>query len=182
MRVPQIVCVLLLLLSVCLAAAKADELAFGFEEDKDGNNIPDHWKPVKGLDEKSVSIDQSIKKSGKSSIRLDDTSEWGYVVVSRLADVKPGTKYCLKAWAKSEKTTGPTCIYISEYHAPGKGTGLLKLHVLIMEQPRDWKEFEKEFTTTEKTGRIRIELCPLGFGAFHTGTAWFDDIKIEEAK
>lgn len=164
-----------------LAVLRADELAFGFEEDKDGDNVPDLWSPEKGS-EKKVSIDKTTKKSGAAAIRLDDTSEWEYVVVKRMADVKPNTAYRLKAWAKTDKATGPSCIYIGEYHAQGKGGGLLKLHVLIIEQPGDWKEFEKEFTTTDQTGRISIELCPAGFAIMHTGTAWFDDLRIGEAK
>lgn len=164
-----------------LAMSSADELAFGFEEDKDGDNVPDLWAPEKG-NEKNVSIDKATKKSGEASIRLDDASEWEYVVARRMADVKPATAYRLKAWAKTDKTTGPTCIYISEYHAQGKGSGLLKLHVLIIEQPGDWKEFEKEFTTTDQTGRVSIELCPAGFAIMHTGTAWFDDVRVEKAK
>ncbi|NOZ20059.1 MAG: hypothetical protein GXP25_03115 [Planctomycetes bacterium] len=178
---------MMLLTAIALLCARpavgmADEATFGFESDKDGNGVPDGWTVAKGTPEKAVAMDRAVKKSGESALRLDDASEWDYVVVAGWADVKPNTKYRLKAWSKSQKTTGPTCIYISEYHASGRGRGLLKLHVLIMEQPRDWKEFEKEFTTTEKTGRIKIELCPVGFAIMHTGTVWIDDVKIEEIK
>ena len=177
--------VTLLLLAALLTACamvQADDLRFGFDTDKDGDGLPGKWRLGKATDPKGVAIDQADKKSGAASIRLNDTSEWHYVVIHRNVSVKPNTTYRLKAWAKTARTTGATCIYISEYHAPGKGRGLLKLHVLIMEQPRDWKEFEKEFSTTEKTGVIRIELCPIGFACMHTGTAWIDDVRVEEVK
>jgi len=160
----------------------ADDMTFGFDEDKDGNGIPDPWTIGKGAPEKSVSLDTSVKKSGKGSIRLEDASESAYVVVRHMVDAKPNTAYRLTAWAKTDETAGPTAVYLSEYHAPGKGRGLLKLHVLIIDQPREWKEFTKEFATTEKTGRITIELCPVGFAIMYTGTAWIDDVKIEEVQ
>ena len=178
----RIVPALVAFVCVSFTTAIADDLTFGFETDKDANRVPDEWRLDKATDPKAVSTDQTVKKSGKAAIRLDDTSEWNYVVVQHMAPVKPNTPYRLKAWAKTQKTTGPTCIYLTEYHAPGKGRGLLKLHILIMGRPREWQEFQKEFTTTEKTGQVRIELCPVGFASMHTGTAWIDDIKLEEAK
>ena len=139
------------------------------------------WTPYPGA-AKWVALDTAVSHTGKGALRVDDTSEWAYVGVSRVIAAKPSTPYRISAWAKTEAATGPACIFISELASEGRRTRMVKFHVLMVEQPRDWQRFEKEFTTTAETARLKVELCPVGFGIMHTGTAWFDDVGVAEAK
>lgn len=45
----------------------------------------------------------------------------------------------------------------------------------------DWKKVELEFTTTDEASTIEVH-CRLGVGLKIRGTAWYDDIVVEEAE
>jgi len=162
----------LVALALALGSAAAHGQTFNFDSDTKG------WKPYKNA-APHIALDTAVKHAGASAVRLDDASEWAYVGMSRTVVAKPNTKYRASAWVKTARTNGATCLFITEY--PAKRGRFVKFHVLLIEQPRDWQRFEKVFTTTEETGRIQLELCPVGFGMMLTGTAWFDDVELKEA-
>lgn len=158
-------------IAICCTAGQTQ--TFDFDADIKG------WKFYKDAAQ-HVALDTTVKHAGVGAVRLDDTSEWAYVGMSRVVPAKPNTKYRVSAWVKTEHTNGATCVFVTEL--PHKSGRFLKFHVLLIEQPRDWRRVEKELTTNANTGRIKIELCPVGFGMVHTGTAWFDDVELREAE
>ena len=160
-------------LAIAFLCAPAQAQTFDFDADIKG------WEFYKDAAQ-HVALDTTVKHAGAGAVRLDDTSQWGYVGMSRVVQAKPNTKYRVSAWVKTERTNGATCLFVTEL--PKKGGRFLKFHVLLAEQPRDWQRVEKVLTTNANTGRIKIELCPVGFGMAHTGAAWFDDVQLAQAE
>jgi len=140
--------------------------------------LPVDWKvrtySAKGSDvEHSIETRKAYVHSGKSSVKIrsgngHDTSVYTPV------NLKSGTKYALSAWIKTEGVNG------------GHGA-LLNIHELqheaktkALQKTTDWQKVEIIFDNTQ-AGALTVN-CLFGGWGQAKGTAWFDDLSLQEVK
>ncbi len=150
------------------AAAAPGVVVNGSFEDMDGK-LPRGWRvsnrsPIFSVD--------SAAHTGRTSVKVssaEGADAWWYAVVP----VKPYARYRLSGWIRAENVEAGT----------GRGA-LFSLHGLEgMATPavtgtRDWTRVELVFDSAGNDG-VQVN-CLLGGSGRSTGTAWFDDIQIEE--
>lgn len=136
-----------------------------FEEDADGDGLPDDWEIVPPL-----VFDTEIRHSGDRSVRIDSDS----VAINNFSkgwvDLEPNTTYTLSGWMKTEAIEGGHGAQIYPYEfdgAQGAGIGI------VMHGSNDWTPVSQVFRTAED-GHGRISFRVYG----STGTAWFDDLRV----
>jgi alpha-N-arabinofuranosidase len=150
------------------AAAAPGIVANGSFEEMDGK-LPRGWRvsnrtPIFSVD--------TAARAGKASVKItsaEGADAWWYAVVP----VKPYARYRLSGWIKTENVEAGT----------GRGA-LFNLHGLGgMETPavtgtRDWARVELVF---DSTGNDAVQVnCLLGGWGRSKGTAWYDDVQLEE--
>jgi len=176
-------------LKLALSAAGADETdIIGYERgpnllanasfEKAEGNLPADWQvrtySAKGADvEHAIETRKAYVHSGKSSVKIrsgngHDTSVYTPV------NLKSGTKYALSAWIKTEGVNG------------GHGA-LLNIHELqheaktkALQKTTDWQKVEIVFDNTQ-AGPLTVN-CLFGGWGQAKGTAWFDDLSLQEVK
>ena len=167
------------ILKVCARVHKASVkrklsdniLSNGSFEIMDGEN-PAGWNPRTYSGLASHAVDSNVSRTGKNSLRISSESgsdtSWHKII-----PVKPNTDYKLSAWVKTDSISGAMGallnIHVSpnrELTAPVKGT-------------KDWTEVSMMINSG---GRKTIDVNALygGWGR-SKGTAWFDDISLQEA-
>ncbi len=123
----------------------------------------DRGRPDFGVD--------TIAHTGQHSVRITarDAADAAWTTV---VTVKPYAKYRLSAWIKTDNVQAGT----------GKGA-LLNVHNMegvqtgALTGTRDWTPVELTFDTG---GRDAVQVnCLFGGWGASTGTAWFDDVKLE---
>ena len=176
-------------LKLALSAAGADQTNIvGYERgpnllvnasfEKAEGTLPADWKvrtySAKGSDvEHAIETRKAYVHSGKSSVKIrsgngHDTSVYTPV------NLKSGTKYALSAWIKTEGVNG------------GHGA-LLNIHELqhkaktkALQKTTDWQKVEIVFDNTQ-AGPLTVN-CLFGGWGQAKGTAWFDDLSLQEVK
>jgi mono/diheme cytochrome c family protein len=176
-------------LKLALSAAGADQTdIIGYERgpnllanasfEKAEGNLPADWQvrtySAKGADvEHAIETRKAYVHSGKSSVKIrsgngHDTSVYTPV------NLKSGTKYALSAWIKTEGVNG------------GHGA-LLNIHELqheaktkALQKTTDWQKVEIVFDNTQ-AGPLTVN-CLFGGWGQAKGTAWFDDLSLQEVK
>ena len=176
-------------LKLALSAAGADETdIIGYERgpnllanasfEKAEGNLPADWQvrtySAKGADvEHAIETRKAYVHSGKSSVKIrsgngHDTSVYTPV------NLKSGAKYALSAWIKTEGVNG------------GHGA-LLNIHELqheaktkALQKTTDWQKVEIVFDNTQ-AGPLTVN-CLFGGWGQAKGTAWFDDLSLQEVK
>ena len=174
-----ILCVLPLLICLLLIAPDAttgdDPPATienpGFEAGTDGWEV--HVYGAKS----DVATDAKIVKDGKCSLRISAT-EPSDTALGQEVRLKGGQCYRLSGWVRTQKLyphEAPVCGTFQVQHAGGRGVIASGInHAGDMEWVRETLYFE-----APADGRVRIAVFFVGFGK-GTGTAWFDDLKLEE--
>ena len=176
-------------LKLALSAAGADQTNIvGYERgpnllanasfEKVEGTLPADWQvrtySAKGSDvEHAIETRKAYVHSGKSSVKIrsgngHDTSVYTPV------NLKSGTKYALSAWIKTEGVNG------------GHGA-LLNIHELqheaktkALQKTTDWQKVEIVFDNTQ-AGPLTVN-CLFGGWGQAKGTAWFDDLSLQEVK
>ena len=176
-------------LKLALSAAGADQTNIvGYERgpnllanasfEKVEGTLPADWQvrtySAKGSDvEHAIETRKAYVHSGKSSVKIrsgngHDTSVYTPV------NLKSGTKYALSAWIKTEGVNG------------GHGA-LLNIHELqheaktkALQKTTDWQKVEIVFDNTQ-AGPLSVN-CLFGGWGQAKGTAWFDDLSLQEVK
>ena len=140
-------------------------------EELSGDN-PVGWSPRNYSGRSSHSVDNEVARTGKRSLRIDSTSGSDTSWHSEIS-LKPNTMYRLSAWIKTRDLKGAMGALLNIHISPNneltdKVTG-----------NSDWKEVELVFNSG---GRRSIDVnCLFGGWGRSTGTAWFDDISLQEA-
>jgi hypothetical protein len=138
----------------------------------------------------SIGYDTTISHSGKQSIKIINTvcpngssysfSTWNGTldITSQkyLVPVKPNTKYRISCWIKGDSITsansGGARIFAVEVNSSYTPTN----HYNTLTGTFDWTFSKIDFTTSADCVFFRIA----GSISSETGTAWFDDIRLEE--
>jgi len=150
----------------------------GFEFNARRGRNPDGWTthvPVGGVCE----TDPGMARSGAVGLRLQvpEGAALDWYQANRSAQpIKRGATYILSAWVKTENARQGAGAYISIncfdgngkrlgcFDSPGRQTGTA-----------DWKCLSASGAVPDGTSEMRVILCLHG-----CGTAWFDDVQIEE--
>ena len=135
-----------------------------------------YW-PKKGI---KISLDTRTFISGGHSLRmeLDGTVKGNTSAGCRMPGLKPNTKYRISYYLKTKDLVGKV----------GAGAWIYFHHSVGMPLPRNrilgtnpWHRVCVEFKTPANTGKDYVP--PLGLWIWNAkGTAWFDEIRIDEVK
>jgi hypothetical protein len=163
----------------------------GFEDDADGDGVPDGWtfsweathqgdsdrgirkqKPDYGLDTRVV-------HSGRHSVRVGvqrpvDDGVWS----SAPLDHVPGVRYYkVTAWIRTEGLKGSDArVAVVCTGADGKWLGA-SYGAITAATDRDWTLYTGYAECPKGTAKVRLRLW-MNFNYSGTGTAWFDDIAM----
>ncbi|MHB8093925.1 MAG: carbohydrate binding domain-containing protein, partial [Candidatus Aminicenantales bacterium] len=138
-------------------------------EDMNGTT-PAGWQIPRYRGGAELAVD-AVAHSGKQSIRISAAkgsgASWTTVV-----PVKPFSKYRLSGWIKTADVTT----------VDGKGAqlaiqGMAALQTAPVTGTRDWTRVELVIDTDANDG-LRLN-CALGERGEATGTAWYDDVRME---
>ncbi|MCX7745704.1 MAG: glycosyltransferase family 39 protein [Clostridia bacterium] len=147
----------------------------GFEEVS--SNAPNFWAQKAWIQDAGVSVYEVVSsgaRSGKNCVKITSTKENDARYTQEIY-VNPNTLYKISGWIKTEnipdaqKGANISIWMIMETSLDVKGTS-------------DWKYVEMYGRTGSDQKSIPLTLSLGGHGALTTGTAYFDDIAIEEVK
>lgn len=151
------------------------------EADMNGDGIPDGWGYNPFKTSSQGTLDSEAAHSGNRSFCIDNGDDakarGGLTATYKPDETKPGTKYVLSAWVKTEGTSSNKMntsarittvdadkkVIESDYRTCGPG-------------PFDWKRFEWEVTLPDNTHYFNVILFHHG-----EGKAWWDDVSMKEA-
>jgi hypothetical protein len=176
-----IVLVVFLFLSVPAAAAEGSPVEVrnpGFEVN--GSQGPPAGWQVTGQPER-VSADPGVFRSGFASLRIAHGEAAKTSVFSEPLNLRVGRFYRLRAWVRSaDAFTNPAdryptpvaaCLTMESFpftnHSPAVGA------------TTEWREVTTVFVATRAADRIGLHL---GYNGGASGTAWFDDVRLEEVE
>jgi len=153
-------------------AGGAGVIVNGSFEEMDGK-LPRGWKATQFQRSPGTTLSvDAAGHSGQASVRISSTdgadAAWTAVV-----EVRPYAKYRLSGWIKTEKVDAGT----------GKGAlinlhGLAGLETQAVSGTRDWTRVELTF---DSGGNDAVQVnCLFGGWGKSKGTAWFDDVQLEQ--
>jgi hypothetical protein len=144
------------------------------------NLVSHHWKIATWRNRpEQVSLSNDVIHEGMTALQIQVTQEADDVTLYQAVALEPNQKYRLTGWIRTDNVTvdpmetGTTgaCLTIfgqTEISESVLGTS-------------DWKQVAVEFTSGESS-TLNIG-CRLGHnGSTCTGTAWFDDLKLEKVE
>ena len=124
-----------------------------------------------------VGADASVTHDGKPSVRIDNvTADDSHL--SQVVAVKPGTRYRLTGWIKTDKIKpGPA----NPKSTSGASLGVRATFLISesLNKTHEWKRVTLDVGSLDKK---EIDIGPrLGtFGGTVIGTAWFADLSLKE--
>ena len=175
-------CVMML---ACLLGAdlqQLDNLAENpsFEEDRDRDTLPDGWTASAFDSPAKLAWDDTTARTGKRSLRISDslgsgdqrdwkrsTGRWA----SAYRPIRPGAKYTLEVWVKTEGVTGSAYAHLG-WHDDSKW--LSENATERADGTGDWRKLTVTAVAPAEATRLSIVL---GLSR-SKGTVRFDDIKV----
>lgn len=151
-----------------------------FEQDADGNGVPDGWTINRFDTESTVQLDNTVAHTGKHSIRIDGDAKGraGVVVGFRGKQVEVNAAYLLSGWVKGEGESASsygTSVRITSVGADGS---VLKSDYRVVNPvPRDWAPVEWLVALPEGTTSFNLVFFHHG-----EGKAWWDDVSLRRAQ
>ncbi len=136
------------------------------------NNQPVNWRPATYSDrgQTTFTLDNKVAHSGNNSVRI--TSEQGADVSWLIqAPVKPSTEYRLSGWVRTENLKGARG---AQFNIHGVGDAV----TTAVKDTSDWTRLEVTFNSANLQ-QVTIN-CLFGGWGTSRGTAWFDDVALEE--
>lgn len=175
--------VLSLLIALCAGAAAVEParvddaraLNGSFELKKRGNS-PVNWTVARG----AAVVDGKAARHGKASLRIETRDLADTRVESAPIRLTVGRRYEIRAWVRTRDLE----VQDREPSATSTGAALsmaslpFDVHSKSVAGTREWTRLGLRFVATRPEDRI---VCLTGSGAQVRGTAWFDDVTIQEA-
>lgn len=126
-----------------------------------------------------VARDSGMKRSGTASLRLSATAPASITVASAEVSLEVGHVYRLSAFVRTEKAASDPA---GRYPTPVAATLAMESFPFTNHAPsagatRPFGKIETLFVATTARDRVRLHL---GRNGTATGTAWFDDVALEE--
>jgi Phospholipase B len=178
-RSPFLAALLLSLLSTAGEAMSALPDNAGFETAGVGR-LPQGWSVIgHAVEADRVSMDEGVARTGKRSLKIEHATPGETVVSSEALILAIGHVYRLTGWIRTRKafsdplarypTALPACLAMESFpftnQSPSVGGDSA------------WTKVEVMFVATASTDQVRLIL---GRNGAATGTAWFDDVAVDE--
>ncbi len=127
----------------------------------------------------SAAFAADVKHSGRASLRLSNPEPGSLTLASDPVLLQVGRLYRLSGWIKTEKAfADPTSRYPTAVSATLTMASFpFTNHAPVVGGTRDWTRVDVVFFATQKQDRVRLHL---GLNGKASGTAWFDDISMQE--
>lgn len=167
--------VVTLLWTVAGGAAPAGFPNPGFEAGVAGWEVLPTGRPVAA----TVTADAEVAHGGKGSLRVACASACEVTVASTPLRLEVGRPYRLRATIRA---AGVVCDPLARYPTAVPATVSMASfpftnHAPAVGADADWTAVETVFVATRSTDRVQLHL---GRNGTAVGTAWFDDIAVEE--
>ncbi len=179
-RFPALHVLLTISLLMLFADAGAQVLPLsnpGFEQGKD--RVPSGWSGAMTGSRTAPAWDTTVAHAGRGSIAIVHTEAGSSTAVSGPVGLTVGHLYRLSVWIR---TSGVEADPMSRYPTALAATATMESFPFTMHAPsvagtREWDRVEILFFATRATDRVMLRL---GHNGTATGTAWFDDVRVEE--
>ncbi len=132
-----------------------------------------------------LSLDAAAAHSGKRSLRINLTGRDTTVLGKELSQtvvVKPGTRYRLECYAKTDRLITTEAIHIAV--ADSASSAPIATSNPITAESSDWQPYTLDFvaSTKSKTVLVTIRRTPrFSYDEPSKGTVWLDDFTLREA-
>jgi tetratricopeptide (TPR) repeat protein len=157
----------------------------GFEEEINTDEPGFGWQVASNQQGLRVSLDMTGPHGGARSLRVDwnGNSDPATPVVSQLVVVEPKTRYRLRFAARAQELLTIALPLVTVVDPGDDKKNILKQSSPIPKGASGWQDYSVEFTTTETTSAVLIEIrrencatppCPV------FGHVWFDDFVLEK--
>lgn len=144
----------------------------GFEADADGNGIPDGWAVeihTREGAEGTITRDDTVRHSGAASLRIDHTSDKGWVRASVFdLPAQPRTVYRFSAWVRGQ---GHYVIVLYQFTGRNKYTSI---NLAEGQATDSWQQIVRAFTTSDAVLSFKLSLI-----TDRRATVWFDDVELD---
>ncbi|WP_157669420.1 phospholipid carrier-dependent glycosyltransferase [Chitinibacter sp. GC72] len=133
----------------------------------------DHW--TQGEPQSIGTRDESVFRSGKSSLKIQ-LGQGDDGKLTQLIKVKPDTWYRVSAWVKTQGIAADAKV--------GANISIVDAmdHSRDIKGDQDWQELVAWGKTGPEQNEIKVALRLGFYGSLATGTAWFDDISVQEGE
>ncbi len=176
MRESHVSLVLLLAISVLFRVGRAEEANLvtnaGFESAGQGG-VPEGWAGPVAV----YSRDEAVKRSGAAALKFVNPDAKTYALCKQPLDLKPGCRYELSAWVKTEGVVGEdsgATVCLEWHTADGKYVG--GQYPAGLKGNTGWKQIHSISGRVPEDGNRCYVLCYVRKGM--TGTAWWDDVRV----
>lgn len=140
-----------------------------FEKATQSGIRPTAWEARTYQGEAALQIDPNISQSGENSLRIASRAGADASMTMEVS-VKPNTEYRLSGWVKTQGLAGAQGALLNVHGTKVRTRGLRKRN--------DWTLLEIEFNSGAK--KSAIINCLFGGWGTSTGSAWFDDVALQE--
>ncbi|MDD4266658.1 MAG: hypothetical protein GXY25_02705 [Pirellulaceae bacterium] len=145
----------------------------GFEELAEGQAMPAGWSGDRDV----FSRDATIRRSGGAALKCSNSDPGRYRLAVQKVPLKPGRKYRLSGWVKTENVSGRESGATLCLEWQGKdGRWMGGCYPDGIKGTRNWTKVEAVVRVPAEAAACHLA-CYLRQGI--TGTAWFDDVAIE---
>jgi hypothetical protein len=146
-----------------------------FEARKRGN-APEGWSITRG----AATVDRKIAREGKASLRTETRNLADTRVESEPIELTVGRRYEIRGWVRTRdlQVQDPEPSATSSGAAISMASLPFDVHSKSIGGNREWTMLGLRFVATRPEDRI---VCQVGSGGQVGGTAWFDEISIQEA-
>ncbi|WP_053376444.1 polysaccharide lyase family 8 super-sandwich domain-containing protein [Paenibacillus sp. FJAT-27812] len=123
-----------------------------------------------------ASVDSSVYREGSKSVRIDaPTSSRGSIGAT--VQVTPGKSYKLSVWMKTANVVSENGVFVRTQYLTSTGSKVSDgPKTVVLKGTEDWTKHEAVMTVPATASKLKIE----PFLETGTGTAWFDDLRLEE--
>lgn len=125
-----------------------------------------------------IVLDTAVFREGRHSIRIS-AREPSDTAIAQDVDLKPDTPYCFSGWVRTQDLAPEARAWTYGTFQIQDRRGRLIARLGNHKGTTDWTE-EKVYFLTPPDGKVHLACFFVGFGK-GTGTAWFDDLRLEKA-
>lgn len=171
---------LLTLACLLTGAACAKDLPIGnpgFEEWRAGKNVPESWNLMTAVH--TLDADCQIAREGKCSLRLasnPQTPVGGMTTLAQtlVASTVGGHPLHLSGWIKTRDVVGKAVLLMQVDSKVKTAVAEAILGKGAPDGSKDWQRFDIQVPVAANARSVHI-----GLGLIGSGTAWFDDVKLD---
>lgn len=143
-----------------------------FENCSRGARLPDHWVG----DPAVYSICRDVARSGPLSLKYVNHDQNRYCLATQKIELKPGQKYRVSAWVKTERLEGrESGATVCMEWRDNAGNWIGGVYPTGVKGTSDWKHIQGEVRTPKGAASFTLT-CYVRERM--TGTAWFDDVEV----